>query len=318
MKNIPFNKNSILLAPMAGITDSGFRRICKEHGADCTYSEMISSKGLFYNDEKTRQLMSYSTHEEPIILQIFGSDKECIKYAVNYINRNFTPAAIDINMGCPAPKIFSNGDGCALMGTPEKAYDIIKAAKEVSDFPVSVKFRSGISSRNINAVEFAKICESAGADFITVHGRTRDQFYSGNSDMDIIKRVVENVSIPVIANGDISDYASAHKALMHTNAYAVMVGRAALGNPAVFEQIKSGCCDADSTQTNHYIFEIADRHLQYVIEDKGEFQAVKEFRKHLLYYLKGIKNASVLKQLSCKAISYNDCMKIFDIASKNI
>ncbi len=318
MKNIPFGKNSILLAPMAGITDSGFRRICCECGADFTFTEMISAKGLFYNDEKTKRLLNYSQFEQPISVQIFGSDKECIKYAVNYINIHYKPAAIDINMGCPAPKIFNNGDGCALMGKPDTAYEIIKAAKEISDFPVSVKFRSGINAKSINAAEFAKVCESAGADFITVHGRTRDQFYSGKSDLEIIKKVVESVHIPVVANGDITDFESAKAVLDCTHAYAVMVGRAALGNPNVFNQIKMMTPKQETAKKSDNIFEIAARHLQYSIDDKGEFQAVLEFRKHLLYYLKGIKNASVLKQMSCKAVSLSDCQRIFAAASENI
>lgn len=318
MKNIPFNKNSILLAPMAGYTDSAFRRICRKYGADCTVSEMISSKGIYYKDKKTNILMNYTPDQQPIIIQIFGSDCECMKYAAEYINLNYSPAAVDINMGCPAPKIFQNGDGCALMGCPEKASDIIRAVKEISDFPVSVKFRSGIDSSKINAVEFAKLCESAGADFITIHGRTREQFYSGKSDIEIIKAAAAGVSIPVIANGDISDADNARHVLSYTGAHSIMIGRASLGNPAIFNEIKSGLFHDNNAFEKPDTFNIAYEHLKYSVEDKGELTAVREFRKHLLFYLKGVKNSSVLKQMSCRAITMTDCIKIFELAKTNI
>ena len=316
MKNIPFSKNSILLAPMAGITDSAFRRICKKYGADVTVSEMISSKGIYYHDKKTSALMNYTAQEKPIIIQIFGSDTECMKNAAEYINLHYLPAAIDINMGCPAPKIFQNGDGCALMKDMEKAYKIITSVKQTSDFPVSVKFRSGIDSDHINAVEFSKMCQSAGADFITVHGRTRSQFYSGKSDIEIIKDVVSSVNIPVIANGDITDSVSAKHMLDYTGAYGIMIGRAALGNPFIFNKIKKELFNISLPAVN--ILSAAKEHLMYTVENKGEFSAVREFRKHLLYYLKGINNASKLKRMSTGATTVDDCLKIFELAGENI
>lgn len=316
MKNIPFSKNSILLAPMAGITDSAFRRICKKYGADVTVSEMISSKGIYYRDKKTSALMNYTAQEKPIIIQIFGSDIECMKNAAEYINLHCLPAAIDINMGCPAPKIFQNGDGCALMKDMEKAYKIITSVKQTSDFPVSVKFRSGIDSEHINAVEFSKMCQSAGADFITVHGRTRSQFYSGKSDIEIIKDVVSSVNIPVIANGDITDSVSAKHMLDYTGAYGIMIGRAALGNPFIFNKIKKELFNISLPTVN--ILSAAKEHLMYAVENKGEFSAVREFRKHLLYYLKGINNASKLKRMSTGATTVDDCLKIFELAGENI
>lgn len=316
MKNIPFSKNSILLAPMAGITDSAFRRICKKYGADVTVSEMISSKGIYYHDKKTSALMNYTAQEKPIIIQIFGSDTECMKNAAEYINLHYLPAAIDINMGCPAPKIFQNGDGCALMKDMEKAYKIITSVKQTSDFPVSVKFRSGIDSDHINAVEFSKMCQSAGADFITVHGRTRSQFYSGKSDIEIIKDVVSSVNIPVIANGDITDSVSAKHMLDYTGAYGIMIGRAALGNPFIFNKIKKELFNISLPTVN--ILSAAREHLMYAVENKGEFSAVREFRKHLLYYLKGINNASKLKRMSTGATTVDDCLKIFELAGENI
>lgn len=318
MPDIPFNRNSILLAPMAGVSDSGFRRICRKYGADCTVSEMISSKGLFYNDKKTKQLLYYTREEEPFIIQIFGSDGGCMSHAAKYISCNYSPAAIDINMGCPAPKIFQNGDGCALMKDLKKAYNIIKSVREATDLPVGVKFRSGIDSEHINAVEFAQMCESAGADYITVHGRTREQFYSGKSNAEIIRQVVKNVTVPVIANGDISDAESAESILNYTGAHSIMIGRAALGNPIIFNKIKAGLSIESDTKQTPDIFTVAAQHLDYTIEDKGELQAVREFRKHLIYYLKGVKNSAKLKQMSCTAVTKSDCLKIFELAQNNI
>lgn len=317
MPDIPFKRSSILLAPMAGVSDSGFRRICRSYGADCTVSEMVSAKGLFYNDKKTKQLLHHTREEEPFIIQIFGSDDKCMGHAAKYISRNYSPAAIDINMGCPAPKIFQNGDGCALMKDLKKAYNVIRSVKEATSLPVGVKFRSGIDSMHINAVEFAQICESAGADYITVHGRTREQFYSGKSDPEIIRQVVKSVSVPVIANGDISDAETAENILNYTGAHSIMIGRAALGNPVIFNRIKADLSIESATKQTPDIFAVAAQHLTYTIEDKGELQAVREFRKHLIYYLKGVKNSAKLKQMSCTAITESDCLKIFELAKNN-
>lgn len=310
---IPFKEKSVILAPMAGITDSGFRKICIECGADAVFSEMVSSKGLFYHDKKSYELLEYSECETPISLQIFGSEPECMKVAAEYITENYSPASIDINMGCPAPKIFQNGDGSALMKKPELAFEIISAVKNNTDLPVSVKFRSGIDKDSINAVDFALMCEQAKADFITIHGRTREQFYSGRADIDIIKEVVNAVKIPTVANGDIIDGESAKHMLEYTGAHSIMIGRAALGNPNIFNEIKSYIFDTKS-DTNQEKLDIALKHLKYTIAEKGEFIAVKEFRKHLMWYMKGIKNAAKLKQLSCKVCSYADCEDVINTA----
>lgn len=317
MHKIPFKSKSVFLAPMAGVTDSGFRQICRKYGADATVSEMVSSKGMFYNDQKSFTLLHHTDEELPLSMQIFGSDPECIKKATEHITKSYRPLSIDINMGCPAPKIFQNGDGCALMKSPELAFEIVKSVKQNTDLPVSVKFRSGIDENNKNAVDFAIMCEQAGADYITVHGRTRNQFYSGNSDPNIIKSVVENVTIPVIANGDIVDGKTAEYVLNYTGAHSIMVGRAATGNPLVFNQIKShlGLCEKISIEKSD-IFDIASEHLINCIKDKGETLAVKEFRKHMLWYLKGINNAAKYKQESCHVKTYNDCKLIFDKARK--
>lgn len=305
---IPFKENSIILAPMAGITDSGFRKICIKYGADAVFSEMVSAKGISYGDNKSQKLLDYTKKEFPISLQIFGNDCESMKKATEYINLNHSPASIDINMGCPAPKIFQNGDGCALMKDIEKAYNVICSVKQNTSLPVSVKFRSGVDDKNINAMEFAKMCEQAKADFITVHPRTREQFYSGKADWSVIKKVVEAVNIPVIANGDICTREAMNEVLNFTGAHSVMIGRAALGNPAIFDEIKG------NNRSRTEKLDIAIEHLNNVIEDKGEFLAVKEFRKHLMWYIKGVKNASKLKNLCCKVNTLNDCLNVISIA----
>ena len=306
---IPFKNNSLILAPMAGITDSGFRRICRKYGADITVSEMVSSKGIYYGDKKTETLLKFTEDECPIIIQIFGHDSDCMKRAAEYISLNYSPIAIDINMGCPAPKIYQNGDGCALMKNHELAYNVIQSVKNNTNLPVSVKFRIGTDDNNICAVEFAKMCQQANADFITVHGRTREQFYSGESNHEIIRNVVNSVNIPVIANGDIVDKFTADKALAYTGAHSIMIGRGALGSPTVFSRIKK-------LNVNESIFDIALEHLSYIIEDKPEFVAVKEFRKHLLWYFKGLRNAAHYKRTVNTVSTYDDCKRLLNIVKE--
>ncbi len=296
---------------MAGITDQGFRKVCKKYGADITVSEMVSTKGIFYNDKKSIELLKYSKDEEPFVIQIFGHDIECIKKATEIISKNYSPIAIDINMGCPAPKIFQNGDGCALMKDTKLAYKVICSVKQNTDFPVSVKFRSGVDEKNINAIEFAKMCESANADYITVHSRTREQFYSGSADRTLIKKIVKNVTIPVIANGDIDSGNSAIDMLKTTGAHSIMIGRAALGNPVIFSQIKSALNNNFITN-NKPILDVAIEHLECVMENKPEHIAVKEFRKHLLWYFKGLKNAASYKRQANNVITYSDCVSLIN------
>lgn len=305
---IPFKQNSLILAPMAGVTDSGFRKICKKYGADITVSEMVSSKGLYYNDKKSIELLNYSLDETPIIIQIFGHEPECLKKAAEFVTANYNPIAIDINMGCPAPKIFGNGDGCALMLNLDLAYSLIDAVKQNTNLPVSVKFRSGVNENCINAVEFAKMCENAKADYITVHGRTREQFYSGKSDSEIIKQVIENVSIPVVANGDILTCDDVLK-FKNMGAHSFMIGRGALGNPQIFNKIKSN-------QTNADAFDIAQEHLEFMLQSKPELIAVKEFRKHLLWYFKGVRNAAEYKRKASSVNTYSECLKLLKLAKE--
>lgn len=310
---IPFAKKSLILAPMAGITDRGFRKICKKYGADVTVTEMVSSKGIFYNDKKSIELMQFGKDEQPTIIQLFGHDSECLKKASEFISENFSPIAIDINMGCPAPKIFQNGDGCALMKNLDTAYEVIRSVKQNTHLPVSVKFRSGVDEKNINAVQFAKMCEDAGADYITIHSRTREQFYNGTADRNIIKEVVKNVNIPVVANGDITSGESALHMLNHTGAHSIMIGRGSFGNPLIFNQIKRYLFN-DTQVDNNSLFDIALEQLTYVMETKPESVAVKEFRKHLIWYFKGIKNAANYKRSASTVVTFNDCKNLLEKA----
>lgn len=299
---------------MAGFCDSAFRQVCKKYGADYTVSEMISAKAISYGDKKSAYLAHSQKNEHPFSIQLFGSEASAMAYAAQYITNTFNPEIIDINMGCPAPKIFNNGEGCALMQDLDKSYNIIKSTVNATNKPVSVKFRAGITAKNVNAVEFAKMCQSAGASFVCVHGRTREQFYSGKSDYNIIKEVKKSVIIPVIANGDVKDEKSAVDILTKTNADALMIGRAALGNPYIFNRIKY-FLETGKTLENLKLDErldIALFHLKLMINDKGESLAVLQFRKHFLQYLKGIKFSAAFKNDCCRVKSYDDCAKIIN------
>ena len=230
-------KNQIVLAPMAGICNSSFRRIAKEMGAGLIYAEMVSDKAIFYNNKKTIDMLQMTEEERPISQQIFGSDKESFVEAAKFIYENMHPDIIDINMGCPVPKVAVRAQaGAALLKDPEKIRDIVKAVVASVPIPVTVKIRSGWDSNNINAVEVAKICEEAGASAICIHARTRSQGYSGHADWNVIKQVKESVSIPVIGNGDITDVYSAKKMLDETGCDAIMIGRALLGNPWLIKE----------------------------------------------------------------------------------
>lgn len=278
-------KTGIFLAPMASVTDVGFRSVCTDFGAELTYSEMVSAKGLYYGSEKTQELLAFEDNCKVKAVQIFGNDPVIMAEIVKGFGTKYD--IIDINMGCPAPKVFKNGDGCALMGDIELAREIISACVKVSQVPITVKFRSGIDENHINAIEFAKMCESAGASAITLHPRTREQFYSGKADYELLRRVVQSVSIPVIGSGDVVD-AQSYMRMKETGVSAVMIGRGALGNPAIFS-ILSG------QNVPYSKFDAVKKHIEILRKYYSDDYLTKYLRKHFLWYVSGIDNVKQIK-----------------------
>lgn len=294
IKDLEFN-HIAFLAPMAGIADLAFRELCVQYGAAYTVSEMVSSKGLTMGDKKSAQLLTLG-NDRPAGVQIFGDDPEIMaKAAIKCLD--FKPDIIDINMGCPAPKIAMNGGGASLMKKPELAYEITKAVVQAVDIPVTVKIRKGWDDESVNAVQMAELAEKAGADAITVHGRTRQQMYSGSVDYDIIAQVKKAVGIPVIANGDIKDEQTAAIMLEKTNADAIMIGRGALGNPWVFSKINAYFdeCRVLPEPSVTQKMAVMLKHIQKIIEYKGEYTAMREARHHAAYYTKGMRGGAKLR-----------------------
>lgn len=294
IKDLEFN-HIAFLAPMAGIADLAFRELCVQYGAAYTVSEMVSSKGLTMGDKKSAQLLTLG-NDKPAGVQIFGDDPEIMaKAAVKCLD--FNPDIIDINMGCPAPKIAMNGGGASLMKKPELAYEITKAVVQAVNIPVTVKIRKGWDDESVNAVEMAELAEKAGASAVTVHGRTRQQMYSGSVDFDIIAQVKKAVGIPVIANGDIKDEQSAAIMLEKTNADAIMIGRGALGNPWVFSKINAYLdeCRVLPEPSVTQKMAVMLKHIQKIIEYKGEYTAMREARHHAAYYTKGMRGGAKLR-----------------------
>lgn len=294
IKDLEFN-HIAFLAPMAGIADLAFRELCVQYGAAYTVSEMVSSKGLTMGDKKSAQLLTLG-NDKPAGVQIFGDDPEIMaKAAVKCLD--FNPDIIDINMGCPAPKIAMNGGGASLMKKPELAYEITKAVVQAVDIPVTVKIRKGWDEESVNAVEMAELAEKAGASAVAVHGRTRQQMYSGSVDFDIIAQVKKSVGIPVIANGDIKDEQSAAIMLEKTNADAIMIGRGALGNPWVFSKINAYLdeCRVLPEPSVTQKMAVMLKHIQKIIEYKGEYTAMREARHHAAYYTKGMRGGAKLR-----------------------
>ncbi len=288
--------NNLILAPMAGVSDLPFRVLCKEFGAGLTCMEMISAKAILYNNKNTEELLSIDESEGPISLQLFGSDPKIMSEMAKRIEeRPFD--ILDINMGCPVPKIVNNHEGSYLMKEPELVYKIVNAIVKAIDKPVTVKIRKGFNDSLINAPEIAHIAEEAGASAVAVHGRTREQFYSGTADWDIIRRVKETVKIPVIGNGDVVDGTSAERMLKETGCDAVMVGRAAQGNPFIFREINAYLNHGSYVApTKEEIKTVILRHGAMQLKTKGEYIGIREMRKHLSWYVKGVEGAAGLRK----------------------
>ena len=306
------------LAPMAGIADRAFRELCVQHGAAYTVTEMVSSKGLTMGDKKSAQLLTIGS-ERPCGAQIFGDDPETMAQAAKKCLA-FSPEIIDINMGCPAPKIASNGGGASLMKNPQLAYEITKAVAEAVPVPVTVKIRKGWDDDSINAVQMASLAEKAGAAAVTVHGRTKEQMYSGKVDYDIIAEVKKAVSIPVIGNGDITDEQSATMMMEKTNCDAIMIGRGALGNPWLFSRINAYFDECrvlpPPTITQKMVTMLG--HVQKIIEYKGEYICMREARHHAGYYTKGLRGGATLRREICQMEHFEQLQELaYKIAKEN-
>ncbi|TAH74910.1 MAG: tRNA dihydrouridine synthase DusB [Anaerolineaceae bacterium] len=281
-------KGNLSLGPMAGVTDLPFRLLCKEKGVDLVYTEMISGKGIRYNNKNTKDLLAVSNDEKPVAIQLFGSDPDILADAVKQIE-DINYDILDINMGCPVPKVVNNGEGSALMCNPKLVADIINKAVRTTDKPVTVKIRKGFTKDDINGVEIAKIAEQNGAAAVAVHARTRDQYYSGKADWDIIRKVKEAVSIPVIGSGDVVTPNDARNMLTQTGCDGIMIARGARGNPWIFEQVKA-YLDHGIIKAKPEFSEVSDmilRHCRLAIEYKGDYVGMREMRKHVAWYISG-------------------------------
>lgn len=288
-------ENNILLAPMAGITDLAFRKVCKENNCGLVETEMVSAKAVYYNDEKTMKMLNMEGEKRPVSIQIFGNDPEVMMAATKILDGK--SELVDINMGCPAPKVVKNGDGSKLLLDLDLVEKIVKSVVSVSEVPVTVKMRTGWDENTIVAEEAAKIIEKSGASAITIHGRTRSEFYSGKANLDLIKRVKEAVNIPVIGNGDVIDGISAKEMFEKTGVDGIMIGRGTLGNPWIFKHIIHYLETGENlpSESNEEKLATIIKHFNLLLEEKGEYTAVREIRKHAAWYVKNMKDASKFK-----------------------
>lgn len=310
-------ENNVILAPMAGLTDLSFRSICEIYCPGLVVTEMVSSKALQYNDEKTKKLLNIDEEKRPIAVQIFGSDIETMSYAAEYVSK--IADIVDINMGCPAPKVVKNGDGSRLLLDLNKIAEITNAVVRKSKVPVTVKIRKGWDNEHIVAVEVAKIVEAAGASAITIHGRTRSEFYTGNADWDIIREVKQNVKIPVIGNGDVKNPEDAKSMFEYTNCDGIMIGRGSLGNPWIFEHIRQYLKGNKIREiSNKERLDVIFKHIDLEIKEKGSFTGVREMRKHICYYLKGMPEASLIRDKINHLENVNEVKQVLEEYFKNI
>ena len=302
-------ENNLILAPMAGVTDLPFRSICKEFGPALVCTEMVSSKAIFHNDSKTKMLLDTEGEKRPISMQIFGSDEETMGYAAKYISN--LADIVDINMGCPAPKVVKNGDGSKLLLDEKTAEKVINAVVKNSTKPVTLKLRKGWDSEHIVAVQYAQMAEKLGVSAITIHGRTRAEMYSGKADLNIIKKVKESVKIPVIGNGDIVDEESAKEMFEKTGVDGIMIGRGTFGNPWIFEKISHYLETGEKLQevSNQEKLRVIKKHFELELENKPEITAIREMRKHVAWYTKNMQNSSEFRKKINYIENKNELMK---------
>lgn len=307
-------KNNVFLAPMAGVTDAVFRSICNEYECGLTYSEMVSAKGIMYDNNNTKKILEIGKNEGQVAIQLSGSDPDVLANMAKKLDSFQEISFFDVNMGCPAPKIFKNGDGSALMKNPKLIGKIVKAISSNISKPLTIKIRKGIDDNSINAVEIAKIAEDNGAKAIAIHGRTREQFYSGEADWDIIKKIKENISIPVIGNGDITSPKKAKELLDYTGCDAIMIGRASQGNPWIFKNtvhyIETG--ELLPLPTIEEKIKVSLQHLKMLVEFKGEHIGIREMRKHLGWYIKGMPKSSEMRVIINKIETYEEMKNLLE------
>ena len=305
--------NEVFLSPMAGVTDLPFRLICKEKGCGMLYTEMINAKALCYDDENTKKMLKIEEQEHPIAVQIFGSDPEYMGKAAAIMNQ-YPNEILDINMGCPAPKVVKNGDGSALMRNPKLAAQVLSAVVKNSEKPVTLKIRKGWDDDSVNAVEIAKIAQECGISALAIHGRTREQFYSGKADWDIIAEIKQSIDIPVIGNGDVFEVEDAVNMLEKTKCDAIMIGRGAQGNPWIFKRInhymKTGEILPEPTLEEKITTAI--KHMNLAVAEHGEYVAVREMRKHIGWYLKGLKNSARYRDQINKITDYKEVISMLE------